>query len=212
MHRARYLQHYRRVNVGSGGDFLGTAQTERESPQSPAGVTELSPVRSRSVRPPVPKNLTAFGSWPGPASGPPPHVPGDLPPTPGAGGPHGPGSSNNGPSSSRFLFVAWRRRRHHPGRHDIHSGYGASRGTGEEKGVDLSKPTCLAPAPRAPQSGCRHPSLVDSRTIPREMMPFPQTLSWLSLGGVRWKEKNIKGVGKVIPTNRTRTGEERDRR
>lgn len=73
-----------------------------------------------------------------------PHVPGDLPPTPGAGGPHGSGSSNNGPSSSRFLFVAWRRRRHHPGRHDIHSGYGASRGTGEEKGVELSKPTCLA--------------------------------------------------------------------
>lgn len=34
-------------------------------------------------------------------------------------------------------------------------------------------------------------------------MPFPQTLSWPSGGGVGWKEKKLlcKGVGKVIPTN-----------
>lgn len=52
----------------------------------------------------------------------------------------------------------------------------------------------------APQSGCRHPSLVDSRTIPREMMPFPQTLSWALWVGCDGKKK-LKGVGKVIPTN-----------
>lgn len=113
--------------MGSGGDFLGTAQTQREShlnrQESPelCGSTKLPSVAAPSA-PPVPKNLTTFGSWPGPASGP-------LPPMfrvtshrhPGRGGaaaagPHGPGSSNNGPSSSRFLLLPGLDRRHHPGR------------------------------------------------------------------------------------------------
>lgn len=114
--------------MGSGGDFLGTAQTQREShlnrQESPelCGSTKLPSVAAPSV-PRSPKTLRHSDLGPAQPAGLSPHVPGDLPPTPGAGrggaaaaGPHGPGSSNNGPSSSRFLLLPGVDRRHHPGR------------------------------------------------------------------------------------------------
>lgn len=74
-------------------------------------------------------------------------------------------------------------------------------------GRGFIEPTCLAPnkssTKRVPSSVSRRFSHDPPGGFSREMMPFPQTLSWLSrggLGGVRWKKKN-KGVGKVIPTS-----------
>lgn len=67
-------------------------QTERESPQSP-GVTNLGIDEAPSAAVPGPQKPYGIRILARPSQRATPHVPGDLPPTPGAGGPHGPGST-----------------------------------------------------------------------------------------------------------------------